>query len=211
MQRTLLEGGATPTDRNRAAQKLLARADGVGFLLGILNEGGNPDAQQSVAKALAAAPEPRHEFVVPLINLLSVMNISPTVAEALAAYQGRDEDGRRARQALMNFANNSKLPPKPRAGVIRAMGKIVHKTIAQALINLLKNDNSLVRDAAIDALLQMTGLSANGRDIQKWQRWWDSAADRDELQWSVNLLSKNAGRAFELERRLLVVREQRCG
>ena len=121
----------------------------------------------AIAKALAA------DGWVVAVNYRS----DEAGAQALAAFKASD----RARERLTQFAFNLSMQLPPRVAVIRAMGRLVDKRAAASLIDLLNNDdNATVRDAAADALAEMTGYSRFGHDVQRWNQWWNQNAARSD-------------------------------
>jgi len=206
LQAVVLDRSASAQDRERAAARLLSRGrpETDRILLGILRDGFNREGQLAVARALAAAPSPNPEFIVPLADLLGDRELTAPAAQALASYKTSDT----ARQVLTRFAVLSNQPVAVRTAVIRAMGRLIDKQTAATLIDLLENDsNSLVRDAAAAALTEMTGLTRYGRDPQQWSRWWEANRRKPDVLWYYDLLNRSASRAAELDRRLAQVRE----
>jgi len=207
----LLDRDSTVALRDQAAQRLVSRgtqaADAI--LIGALNNPANREARLSVARALASAssPKPRSEFVAPLAQLLGDdPELSAAAARALAGY--RDVDGDLARRQLTQFAGNRRQTLRSRTAAIRAMGRLVDKRTAEALMNLLRGDeNPLIRDAAVDALTEMTGLPF-ARDRQRWISWWEEARGRDEAKWATDLLNRNSDRAAKLEGRISAARKE---
>jgi HEAT repeat protein len=197
----LTDRGATPAAREEAARRLVSRsspeADNV--LMRVLTELGNRDEQLAVARALASDPTPEPAFITPLSNLLgSGATLTEAVAQALATYKGNDN----VRELLVNFATNPTNLLDMRAGVIGAMGKLVDKQAAGALINVLKtDDNGRIRETACDALAEMTGLPRSG-DVQGWLQWWAQNEPKNEEQWSKDLLKFNAAARADLTKRL---------
>lgn len=199
----LLDRAATAAQREEAARRLVSRAsrEANAILLRIVSDFGNTPAQMAVAKALSSSTSPDPAFISPLGNLLgNEREVTAAAAAALAVYKMDD----RARDKLTVFVNNLSQQVTSRVAAIRAMGKLVDKRAAGSLIDLMnrENENSLARDAAADALIEMTGLSRYGRDVQQWNQWWQVSQGKSELEWSTDLLIKNAVRANELYNQL---------
>jgi HEAT repeat protein len=217
-QEGILNGGNAATHpaeaarlRDQAAQRLVSRgnAEAHQILFRVLSGSGQRDGQLAVARALASwsrPTDPDPMFIEPLINLLGTdAELTGAVAGALGAYKDND----RVRTRLTLFAGNVTQPVSSRTAVIRAMGRLVDKRAAGTLVMMLNRDeNQRIRDAVADALIEMTGLSQHGRDVQRWNLWWDENRNKSEAEWSRDLLYKNASRAGQLAKRLDQVREQ---
>jgi HEAT repeat protein len=202
-QQILNDRNSTAQQREEAARRLVSRSskDANEILLRLLTDFSNPQGQMAVARALAWSTSPSASFINPLANLLgSDRDMTAAAAAALAVY--KTDEG--AREKLTAFVNNLSQQVGPRVAAILAMGKLVDKRAAGSLIGLMnrENENSLVRDATADALIEMTGLSRFGRDVQQWNQWWQASQSRSEAGWSTDLLNKNAARASELYNQL---------
>ena len=217
-QEAVLNGGNPATQpaesmrlRDQAAQRLVSRgtAEANQILFRVLSTPGQRDGQLSVAKALGSWSKPTDPdpmFIEPLINLLGTdAELTGAASQALAAYRNSD----RIRARLTQFAGNVTQPISSRTATIKAMGKLVDKRAAGSLVALVNRDeNQRIRDTAVEALIEMTGLTLHGRDVQRWNVWWDENRNKSDAEWSRDLLYKNASRAGELAKRLDQVREQ---
>lgn len=202
----LMDRAAGAPDRERAAARLLSRgrAETDAILLSVLRDGSNREGQMAVARALAAAGSANTDFIGPLADLIGDRDMTAPAAQALASYKTSDA----ARQILTRFATQGHQPAAVRTAVILALGKLLDKRAAATLMDLLENDaNALVRDAAADALVEMTGLTRYGRDPQQWSRWWRANRLKPDVLWYYDLLNRNATRASELDKRLAQLRE----
>src|SRR5690606_38894812 len=83
-----------------------------------------------------------------------------------------------------------------RSAAIRSLGMLVEKDGAQALMRVLTNaeEPASLRDAAADALVNMTGLSEYGRNADRWAQWWRINASRDPAEWKLLQLEQRAAR-----------------
>jgi len=202
----LSDPAATAAKREEAARRLVSRsskeADDV--LLKVLTAG-NREAQIAVARALASDQTPEPAFINPLSTLLgSGAVLTEAVAQALVTFKGNDD----VRQMLVNFATNPTLSLDARAGIISAMGKLVDKQAAGSLINVINgDDNARIRDAACDALAEITGLPRSS-DVQGWNQWWNQNKAKNEEEWSKDLLRYNAAARAELNKRLIRMRDE---
>jgi HEAT repeat protein len=200
----------TIQQREQAAKRLVSRvsprADEI--LLRTLNNLANAPGQLAVARALGSDLTPDGRFIDPLGNLLGVgsnSDLTEAAAQALAVFKTDD----RARDKLWRFVTDLTRDPGMRAAGIRAMGRLVDKKVAGNLMQLLgnRNDNPQIHGAVTDALGEMTGLRY-GNDVQLWELWWQANRGIDELEWSTELLRKNAALAGDLDKRLRRLREE---
>lgn len=195
--------------RDLAAQKLLSRGtpQANGVLRRVLEDAGNREGRAAVAKALSRAANPPEELIGPLGQLLWDQDLTEPAALALAAYKGSEP----ALEKLVQFLDNYTRPQLgPPVAVTRALGRMVDKQAAETLIKLL-NDQSLnqrIRTAAAEALAEMTGLVKYRQDVQQWNQWWQENRGKSEVDWSRDLLNKNAAMVGDLRRRLEAVRGQ---
>lgn len=196
---------ATAALRDEAARRLVSRSspEADDILLRALADFSNKEAQLAVARALSADTTPNPAFIEPLCNLLGG-GLTEPAAQALSVYKANDQ----VRDRLIQFVNNLSQQQGPRIACIRAIGKLVDRKAAGALVGLLNSDtNSVIRDSAADALVEMTGLNTNGRDAQRWNQWWQVNRNKSDSQWSSDLLLKNASRVNELSKRIDALRD----
>lgn len=202
-QQILNDAASTPQQREEAARRLVSRSskEADEILLRLLTNFSHQQGQLAVARALAFSSDPNDSFITPLANLLGTdRDLTAAAAAALAGYKTNEL----ARQKLTAYVNNLSQTVALRVGAIRAMGRLVDKRTAGTLIAIInrENENALVRDAAADALIEMTGLSRFGRDVQQWNQWWQASRSKTDADWSTDLLNKNAVRANELHNQL---------
>lgn len=206
-QAILNDRAATPQQREQAAKRLLARAgrETNEVLTKVLVDFDDRERQLAVLRALASATNPDPVFIDPVMSLLADKGpLIETAAQALAVYKSSEP----VRNKLTQFAWNRSMAVAPRSAVIKALGKLVDRRAAASLIDLLNQDeNALIRDAAADALAEMTGVTQNARDVQRWNQWWAANREKPEAQWSNDLLRRNAARVAEVEKRLDRLRE----
>src|SRR5207244_4693735 len=165
----------------------------------------NREGQIAVARALASDPTPQPMFIRPLSELLgSGAVLTEAVAQALVTFKGNDG----IRDLLVGFATKPINAMDMRLGTLSAMGKLVDKQTAGALIGIINSDENVrIRDGACDALAEMTGLPRSS-DVQGWNQWWDANKNKSEEQWSKDLLAFNATARTELSKRLQKMRDE---
>jgi len=203
---TLRNPAARPAERDEAASRLAirpgAQADAV--LREVLGSG-SAASRISVARALADDASPREEFIGPLAQLLGggeqrSAALAEAASTALAAYRRNPA----AVDALIRSANDTNQPAPLRIAAIRALGRVVDSVAAQSLVQIVNagNDRRDVRDAAAEALVEMTGLAENGREPRRWQQWLQqSGPGNNPDAWRADLLETRAGRLERLRRR----------
>ncbi|MGA2501049.1 MAG: HEAT repeat domain-containing protein, partial [Tepidisphaeraceae bacterium] len=206
-QSVLQEGASTLQQREEAARRLAQRnaPDANRALLAVLQDVSNRDGQIAVARALAGQSPPDPMFYDVLASLLSQDRaLTEAAAQALAAFKTPA-----ARDRLKQFATNLAQPRESRTAVVRAMGRLLDKGTASVLADLLRQDDSaIIRDAAAEALIEMTGLSQFGHDAQRWSQWWEMARARPESEWTADLLNRSVDRLAETDRRLSRLRDR---
>lgn len=201
--------GISQDERNEAARRLLQRNtdEARAALRGVLVDVGNRGGQLAVAQALASIPTPLEMFKDPLFALLGPdTKLTEAGAQALANFKGNPEVLNR----LANFANDRRGRAPVRTSTIKALGTLVEKRAAEIIMNLLTRDaeDAEIRNAAADALMQMTGLRANGRDVQVWQQWWAANGGKNDADFKNDLLYSRAARFDQLQLRYSTFRNE---
>jgi HEAT repeat protein len=204
----LTDPAATSAKREEAARRLVSRsspeADNV--LIRVLSpEFGNRDSKIAVARALASDPTPQPMFIDPLLKQLgSGAVLTEAVAQALVTFKGDNE----VRRTLVNYATTPINSLEARSGILSALGKLVDKQTAGSLIAIINTDENVrIRDAACDALAEMTGLPRSS-DVQGWNQWWEQNRNKSEQEWAEDLLRFNAAARVELLKRLQKIRDE---
>lgn len=192
---TLLER-ANPADRrDDAARQLVARRDAASreVLLKALEDASDRVAQLAAARAVATGADPNPAYLVPLHLLMgSERTLTEAASQALASYRDNPESLR----LLINFASARQQRETDRLLAVRALGSTNYKAAAEFLVSLLlrDDDTARVRNAAADALIEMTGHFELGHDPQLWQDWWGSNANKTDVQWREELQAYQASR-----------------
>ena len=181
-----LVGMNTPAAENALQQALVAT--------------GNPRGQQSAARALAEDPTPDPVYVIPLGAMIGTDAVS-TEAAARALAHLRDSPD--ARLKLRNAAVDRALAAPIRSAVIRSLAPLADKPTAQVLVDVATNnaEPAVVRQAAADELVRMTGATANGRDVRRWAQWWVENQNKPEAQVNAELVAARAARLDRVEPR----------
>jgi HEAT repeat protein len=160
--------------RDAAALRLVAPrdADAKSAVLELFQSG--PDESKlALARALAEIPWPDPDFQQPLMALFGQRNEAAGAAAATALAQYRNDPA--VMQLLIDQARSGL--PGVRVPAIRALGSFGKPAAADTLIGLLqhdKNGSDATREAAGDALIEMTGRTDLDHNAQLWQQWRDS-------------------------------------
>jgi HEAT repeat protein len=134
-----------------------------------------------VFTALAAAVrlEQDARFVDDLLAALAKgpAAIRQTAVEALGALPGGDVILR-----LQRLAEDPQADMAPRRAAVWTLGHGGRKSAAGVLVGLLTNSEEGIRQAAVDALTDLTGCSY-GTDVARWQIWWLQHKDLTPERW----------------------------
>ncbi len=199
---TLNDPQARQDQRDEAARRLVSRqsADARRILANALvdlNQGG----QLAAARALADDPEPDPELINPLFAALGGNRaLTEATAHALANYRNNPE----VLSRLIGIVQRRPSPPEfVREKIVRAVGSIVEKRTAEFLINVIKapDETPVVRDAAADALADLTGILDYGQDLQRWADWWERIAGASDADFRNDVLPRRSLRYDQLRQR----------
>jgi hypothetical protein len=98
---------------------------------------------------------------------------------------------------------------KSRIAAVRGIGTFVKLDAAKFLIDRTRTEDEdpLVRNAAMDALVDMTGLQEYGRDNEAWKVWWDKNSTNPESVWQATQYRTRAAHYDQVRRDLDRVRQ----
>ncbi len=153
------------------------------------------DVKLAAARAIADDPQPDPIFVGALMPLLDTERaLSDASARALARYGALPA----ARDRLVAFAQNIAQPIAQRVSAIRALGGIVNREVADALLGWVVNPNqpAAIANAAADALADLTGQTANGHDPARWKQWQAANANKPDVVWRADIIAGRERRSF---------------
>jgi HEAT repeat protein len=187
------QNGVTQYQRDEAARRLLARRtpQGQQIIIAALVDVNNPSAQLAAARALAANPDSDPALITPLFALFGPNRpLCDAAAQALTVYKAHPTVLNR----LIELARNPQQPETVRLATVKALGSFPEKRAAEVLITLLVEGTEpvAVRQTAGDALVEMTGLRMNGREVRQWQQWWADHAAQPETEWRAELLQSRS-------------------
>jgi tetratricopeptide (TPR) repeat protein len=154
--------------RDEAASRLLSHHTAESRNL-LLKSAVNAGARLAVARALKDDPAPDAESIGLLKSWLGTDDeTTVAAAHALAEADKPDE----ALLALLAYINDRSVRESMRAAAARGLGASADIRAARTLGVLLDDDKyPIVKKAACDALVEMTGLTRNGRDTDAWKKW----------------------------------------
>jgi HEAT repeat protein len=146
----------------------------------------DPAAQLACAKAASEAANPDPNWTTPLAGLLG-KDRALTEAAALALARLDTEQSAAALTRFVQLANRPY-----RAAAVPAMGRIVRKPVAQALVTIV--DDPLeprdVSSAASQALTQISGTGSPPEDPAAWRQWWNARANLPDAQWRARVIEE---------------------
>ncbi len=188
---TILEDPkSTETQREDAARRLVSRQSPQSrqILLRVLTAArDNADAVRlPILRALTDDASPDAPMAAQLQQFLTDRTLADAAVSALGRYAELGDAN--ARQSLLREAQNANQALAIRESAIKALGRVPDRSVADALVNLLNDPRPPVHNAADDALVELTGLTANGRDDSKWQRWAAAHAAMNNDQWLADVL-----------------------
>jgi HEAT repeat protein len=188
--------------RDEAARRLALRgsAGGNDVLARVIRGNNGKDAKIAALRGIASHPSPPPDLIAPIAALLLDRNnpsVNEAAADALAAYR----DDPRALTALADSARDDTQPLLSRTYAIRALSRIPDPRAAVALVGLLGDSRALIRNAAIDALEELTGRHDIGADVASWRRWQQQNANKQVAQWKADILNARAAVQDDLRRR----------
>ncbi len=192
-QTILQSADASQTARDMAAIRLIASRDPAvrPVVLDILTNGPT-SAKVAVSRALASVGWPNQDFITPLVSLLAGRDPVPAAAAALAL--GQYTDNPQVLQALRVQAMSDRADI--RQPVIHALGAFIQKPAAETLLYILQHDDSdPIREAAGNALIQMTGRSDLDHNSSLWSDWWEKNGSLPDDKFHDTIIAGRAQRS----------------
>ncbi|MFA7237192.1 MAG: HEAT repeat domain-containing protein [Phycisphaeraceae bacterium] len=175
--------------RRAAAVNLLTRGWPAAMVAlgGQLADASDPTGQRAVASALGAAEvTPPDALAEPLLALIGADN--DALRRDVAAALGRYEDGP-VLTRLIAWANDSDKPANVRLGAIAVLAEHRQPISAQTLVGLTEpKQDGLIRNAAFDALQELTGDTEIGRDAAGWHQWWEAHRQLPRDRWLARMV-----------------------
>jgi len=160
--------------------------------------GDNLAARIAVAQAIArdTATEPRSDFIDPLLAMLTGDDVKarPAAATALSVY--KDD---KVVDQLVAIASDRKRDRTVRIDTIAALQSALDKRTVDALVRLLDDRDATIRDAAADALANLTNIKAFSTNRRLAKQWWNRNRDKPPSKWLAELADSLARGKAELE------------
>jgi HEAT repeat protein len=178
-QQVLSDSRSTPQEKLEAALRLVGQQtpESRQILASILNQSQNADGQLAVARALASDPNPDPNLRDTLANLVGGSQaLTDAAIGALADYRDSGQAiSHDVMERLIDFATTAGRSESLRGAALRALGTFADREAASTLVKMVLNTDasSTLRNAAADGLVEMTGQTTFGHDVQQWQNWWN--------------------------------------
>ena len=195
----LSDPSRSPKTKLEAAELLLAKQypQAVEALKDFL-AGDNLAARIAVAQAISRSngTAPRSDFIDPLLAMLtgSDAEVRPAAAKALAVYK---DDA--VVDKLVAIASDRKLDRAVRIDTMAALQSALEKRTVDALVRLLDDRDVTIRDAAADALANLTNIKAFRTNRRLAKQWWNRNRDKPPSKWLAELADSLARGKAELE------------
>lgn len=187
----LRDPARSPKTKLEAAAMLLVQKNGQSrdVLQHFLADSSNRPAQIAIAEAvieLQAVPE---ELIEPLVVLLNGDESSTrsAAAKALAICKDPVVSGK-----LLAIARDTRRPRAVRLEAIGALRRTLDRSIVDALVALLDDEDPMVVSAAVSSLARLTNIRAFGSDVSQWRQWWEDSKNKPETEWLAELVESFA-------------------
>ena len=195
----LSDTSRSPKTKLEAAELLLAKQypQAVEALKDFL-AGDNRAARIAVAQAISRSngTTPTSDFIDPLLAMLtgSDAEVRPAAAKALAVYK---DDA--VVDKLVAIASDRKIERAVRIDTMAALQSALDKRTVDALVRLLDDRDAPIRDAAADALANLTNIKAFRTNRRLAKQWWNRNRDKPPSKWLAELADSLARGKAELE------------
>ena len=158
--------------------------------------GDNQAARIAVAEAIARTGDPDKSFIEPLLAMLTGEEsaLHSSAARALATCKNHG-----ITEKLVSIVLDRKRAQSVRVATISALQLVLDKRTVDALVRLLDDSDSEVRDAAADALAKLTNIKAFRTNRRLAKQWWAKNKDRAPSEWLAALADSLARSKAELE------------
>jgi HEAT repeat protein len=161
----------------------------------------NPAGQLAAARALADDPPGDPALIDPLFAALGVNpRLTEAAARALASYRANPDVLTR----LIDFVRRRPANDPVRLPVIHVLGMTANRRAAEFLVSIVGNpeESPAARRDAAAALADLTGITENGQDPVRWQRWWDVNGRKGDDQFAADILAQRSTQFEQLRQRV---------
>jgi HEAT repeat protein len=173
--------------RDEAAQRLMEiDSPQTHLMLSKSLQGDDERAQNACAKAIAEGRAVDPQWIGPLLPLLDKDHTADAASRAVARFDTEP----RAYERLIALTQSRQ--QASRMAMIRAMGQIVQKPVAAALVAIVADPSEDVpaRSTALESLQELSGQVSNGTDARKWQGWLDARKALNLAEWRSRVLAE---------------------
>ncbi len=169
-----------------AAELLLTRGypEAAEALKKFLEDAGNRPAQIAVAEAIARAGGGSKAFIEPLLAMLTggEATVRAPAARALVTYKDQDVTAK-----LIAIALDPKGDQAVRLVTISALQRVLDKQAVDALVRLVGERDTAIRNAAAESLAKLTNIRTFGSSPAKWRKWWAKSKNKPASEWLADL------------------------
>lgn len=179
----LLTGQNSLEARQIGALALLDQGSAaISALRQILTSQPTPIVVQAIAEAISdpKIKDPPAELAEPLIQQLAADDsaLRSAVITALVCYHDHDMPTR-----LRPVFANPQTTQQTRLAAVAVLSQLADRDSIETLIDLLKTQDDVVCQAAVNALNQLTGADY-GTDAARWLTWWQTNRNRPPREWT---------------------------
>ena len=146
----------------------------------LLEDASNRPAQIAVAGAIARQGTESKVFIEPLLGMLTgaEATVRASAARALVTYKDATVTER-----LIAIAVDRKADQAVRLVIIDALQRVLDKQAVDALVRLVGDRDTIIRNAAGDSLAKLTNIRTFGNSPMRWRRWWSRNKDKPASAW----------------------------
>jgi HEAT repeat protein len=193
--REMLYDRQQPRNQSQAALSLVESSsrDAEEVVRGGLRQTDSAEVFLALAAAIRLKRDSR--FVDELLEALDRGQPSTRQTAALTLAELADAKVVRHLKALLDDAGTESAI---RQAVVSALGRSGSRPAAQLLLDQLSSDDGRVREAAAQALGELTGQNY-GLDIGRWRTWWETHKELANESWLEERLGYQSSRARRLE------------
>jgi HEAT repeat protein len=175
----------------------------------LLLQNQSPDADEIIREGLHQTSNP--EVALALISAIRLQHETRFATELLAAFSSPQVNVRQfAGRTLADLADGKVIArlqtvvedPKADALVrqtaVWTLGRSGQRSAATILMGQLDNPDDAMRQAAVDALSELSGQTY-GLNLVRWRAWWQQHRDLSAEQWLAERLAYQSNRSRRLE------------
>lgn len=192
--RELLYNRNRPQEQSQAALLLVqsTSAEVAALVAFELTRWDRADVFQALTSAIRIQRDLR--FLQPLLDALSAeqMPIRQSAIETLAALPAD-----KVQSALFRIAQDRTMVALRRQAAVEAMGRLATQASVSSLFKLVRSDSTGVKQAAVQALQDISGQDF-GADLAQWQNWWKAYEHLTEADWQATRVRYFADRSRRL-------------